>query len=293
MKKILTLLLLFLLLSCSTQTITKNEAIKKPEVVKQTTKSEIIDLGDNWYKITTNVKIANISPEQAKELALQKAYRLAIEKFSGIEIKTKSAYLQSFNSDELVVDNFSELTNQASAGIILEKNIVEELDKKIGNLFYKIVTVKIKVGKQKGENDPYFSISANLNDDYFKEGEEIKLEIESSKDCYLTIFSITSDGKVATIFPNQYRNNNFLKANTMFKLPNERDKEIGIKFEVNLLPNKKEDTETIKIIATKQKIDFNINNDFKTAYETLMKKLISIPRSDIEEIDLQYFVYEK
>lgn len=289
MKKALIILMFVILTSCATQ----NNSTSKTEIINQTLQSNLIDLGDNWCQITTKVAIENISPQEAKKLSLQKAYRQAIEYFSGIEIKSQSTYLQSHNSDKLVVDNFSQLTNQASNGIVLEKNIIKESIEKTGNLLYKNITVKIKVGQQKGKSDPTFTIDANLNKDYFKEKDDLELQVTSSKDCYLTIFNIMSDGNVATIFPNKYRENNFLKANEKFNLPNANEKEFGLKFELNLLPNKQEDTEIIKIIATKYPINFKVNSNFQNAYEDLLHKLISIPKSDMEEIDLQYFIYKK
>ncbi len=289
MKKALIILMFVILTSCATQ----NNSISKTEIINQNPQSNLIDLGDNWCQITTKVAIENISPQEAKKLSLQKAYRQATEYFSGIEIKSQSTYLQSHNSDKLVVDNFSQLINQASNGIVLEKNIIKESIEKTGNLLYKNITVKIKIGQQKGKSDPTFTIDANLNKDYFKEKDDLELQVTSSKDCYLTIFNIMSDGNVATIFPNKYRENNFLKANQKFNLPNANEKEFGLKFELNLLPNKQEDTEIIKIIATKYPINFKVNSNFQNAYEDLLHKLISIPKGDMEEIDLQYFIYKK
>ncbi|MEA3500230.1 MAG: DUF4384 domain-containing protein [Candidatus Marinimicrobia bacterium] len=289
MKKTLTILMFVILTSCATQ----NNFVPKTEIINQNLQPNLIDLGNNWCQITTKIAIENISPEDAKKLALQKSYRQAIEYFSGIEVKSQTSYLQSHSLNKLVVDNFSQLTSQASDGIVLEKNIIKESIEKTGNLLYKNVTVKIKVGKQKGKSDPTFTIDASLNEDYFKEGENLELQVTSSKDCYLTIFNIMSDGNVATIFPNRYRENNFLKSNKKFNLPNKNEKEFGLEFELHLLPNKQEDTEIIKIIATKYPINFKINSDFKNAYEKLLQKLISIPKSDMEEIDLQYFIYKK
>ena len=67
-------------------------------------------------------------------------------------------------------------------------------------------------------------------------------------------------------------------------------------FPVNLLPSKTEDLEMIKIIATKQKIDFSSIYSFsaygtyQSALTDLQKWLLKIPRNEIEEIDLQYFI---
>ncbi len=290
MKKSVILFIFVIFISCSMQ----NTSVKTPEIktIKQNEKFNLIDLGDNWCQTTVKIAIENISPEKARELALQKAYKRAIEHFSGIELKSQTTYLKAYNSNKLEVDNFSQLTNQASNGIITEKEIINESIETMGNVLYKAITVKLKVGQQTGETDPYFNISANLNKEYFMEGENLELQITASKNCYITILNIMSNETVATIFPNKYRQNNFLEANQIFKLPNENEKEFGLKFQLNLLPNKTEDIETIKIIATKGKINLEINSNFENAYENLLQKLISIPKNEMTEIDLTYMIHK-
>jgi len=251
---------------------------------------QTIDLGNDYYQVTISIPIENITPEQAKEIAIQRACQMAIEQFSGIEVTGRITQIQAESNDQITMDHFSKLTNQISNGIILEKEIIEEVNINENNRTYKQVTVKLKVGKQQGEADPFFSLSANLNKSYYQNDEELIINVTPSKDCYLTIINIMSDENVATIFPNQYRKVNFVKANELFELPNEKDKKLGIKLKVHLLPDKTEDTEIIKIIATKEPVTIKINSDFNTAFEALQNWLITIPRDQIEEVDLQYFI---
>jgi len=251
---------------------------------------QISDLGNACYQVTIAIPIENITPEQAKEMAIQRACQMAIEQFSGIEVTGRTSLIQAESNNEITMDHFSKLTNQISNGIILEKEIIEETNITENNLFYKQVTIKLKVSKQKGKADPFFSLSANLNKSYFQNGEELILNVTPTKDCYLTILNIMSDENVATVFPNQYRKGNLVKANELFELPNENDKKLGIKFKVHLLQDKTEDTEIIKIIATKEPVSININSDFTTAFEALQNWLITIPRDQIVEVDLQYFI---
>lgn len=253
---------------------------------------QIINLSNDWYKVTVSVPIANITPEQAREEAIRKACQMAIEQFAGIEVTGRTSLIQTESNNEITMDHFSKLTNQISNGIILEKEILEEENITENNLLYKRVTVKLKVGKQQGESDPYFSLDANLNKTYFQEGEELFLSVTPTKDCYLTILNIMSDENVVTIFPNQYRENNFVKAGDTFELPNKTDIKQGIMFKVNLLPDKSEDAEIIKIIVTKEPVSIKINSDFNTAFVALQNWLVTIPRDQIEEIDLQYFIYK-
>ena len=256
---------------------------------------QIIDLGEGWYEVTTSVKVENITPEQAREKAIQRACQLAIEQFAGIEITGRTTLVEAESNDKITMEHFSKLSNQVSHGIILEKEIIEkrvemELHPENVTTITQVVKLKVKVGKQPSEADPYFSIDANLNKSYYQDGEELFLQVTPSKDCYLTILNIMSDENVTTIFPNQYRKDNFVKANELFELPNESDNKLGIMFKVHLLPDKLEDTEIIKIIATKEPVSIKINSDYNTAFEALQNWLVTIPRDQIEEIDLQYFI---
>jgi hypothetical protein len=159
-----------------------------------------------------------------------------------------------------------------------------------------VITIKVKVDKQKGEKDPAFQITANLNRQYYKNGEEMELSVKSSKDCYLTILNICSNDSVYVLFPNKYKKDNFIKSGELFQLPNSNDKKMGVYFPINLLPNKREDIEMIKVIATRQKIDFfsvyslSAYGTYQSALKDLQMWLLKIPRNEIEEIDLQYFI---
>jgi len=247
-------------------------------------------LGDNYFQIVIPIPIENITPEQAKEIAIETACQMAIEQFSGIEVKGRTSLIEAESNDKITMNHFSKLTNQISNGIILEKEIIEEKNITVDERIFKQVTVKLKVGKQQGEADSFFTLSANLNKSYYQNNEELILNVTPSKDCYLTILNIMSDENVVSVFPNSYRKNNFVKANELFKLPNDEDKKLGINFKVQLLPNKTEDTEIIKVIATKEPVTININSDFNTAFEALQNWIVTIPRDQIEEVDLQYFI---
>jgi len=255
--------------------------------------AEIEKLPDDWYFVKVPVLIENITPEEAREKAIQIACNMAIEEFVGIEVTGRTSLIQAESNNAITMDHFSKLTNQTSCGIILEKEIIEEENITQNKHIYKILTLKVKVGKQIGEDDPYFTLEASLNKDYYQDGDQLFLEVIPSKDCYITVLNIMSDENVATLFPNEFRKANFVKANEMFILPDENDRNLGIKFVVGLLPEKEEDSEIIKIIATKEPLSFSINSDYKTALESLQNWLVKIPRNEVEEVDLQYFIIGK
>ncbi len=297
MKYIILILIIIIIFGCSVNQQIKS--IKQEDdltIFKDNSINELIDLGDNWFQVTESIIIENITPEKAKEMAVQKACKRAIEYFSGVEISGRMSNIQAENNNQIIIDNFSSITKQTSQGIIIEKEILEDKILSKENQLIKVVTIKVKVDKQKGEKDPSFQITTNLNREYFKDGEEMELSVKSSKDCYLTILNICSNDSVYVLFPNKYRNDNFIKSGELFQLPNSNDKKIGVYFPVNLLPNKNEDFEMIKVIATKQKIDFSsvyyfsAYGTYQSALIDLHNWLLKIPRNDIEEVDLQYFI---
>lgn len=297
MKKILILIpLLISLFACSQNKTIISEQPQKIETIYQTEKSEIKDLGNGWFEVTGTAIIQNITPEEAKDIATQKACKKAIEYYSGVEISGRTLNLQAESNEKILLDNFLQLINQTSQGIILEKEVLNEEIKTDGNILKKVVALKVKVGQQKGEKDPYFDLTASLNREYFKENENLELTVTPTRDCYLTVFNICSNDSVYIIFPNQYRKDNFVTAGEEFKLPDENDKKIGLSFPVYLLPGKEEDTEIIKIIATKKPMKFTSFQSFsaygtyQSAITELLKQIIKIPRCEIEEFDLEYFI---
>lgn len=288
--------LMLCIMSCSSSKPVMTQ--KQPDIMSiyESKGDEIKDLGNGWFEVVGKAIIQNITPEEAEELAVFNACRDAIQYYSGVEISERTLDLLAESQKKIVLAHFSSLSTQTTNGIILEKNLIHKEIKIDGQNLVKVVVLKVKVGKQKGKKDPYFTVTANLNRDIFKEGEELELSVQSSKDCYITVFNICSDDSVFVLFPNQYRQDNFIKAGELFKLPNENDRATGLSFPSRLLEGKDKDVEMIKILATKKNMSLLASNTLSAygTYELALKKLlnwlIKIPRSEIEEIDIQYFI---
>ncbi|MBW1717903.1 MAG: DUF4384 domain-containing protein [Deltaproteobacteria bacterium] len=270
----------------------------KPELISihKTDKEVIKDLGNGWFEVLGRAIIQNISPEEAERKAIVNACRDAIEYYSGVEISQRTLDLQAETQRKVLLNNFSALITQTTNGIILEKDIIHKSIKTDGNNLVAVVLLRVKVGKQKGKKDPYFNVSARLNRDTFKEGEQIELTVQSTKDCYITVLNICSNDKVYVLLPNKYRQNNFIKTGELFRLPNEGDKRMGLSFQARLLEGKDEDVEMIKVLATKANMSFALSpvhssyGTYEMALKKLLNRLIKIPRGEIEEVDIQYFI---
>lgn len=266
--------------------------------IYETKGDTIKDLGNGWFEVTGTAVIQNITPEEAEEKAIRNACRDAIQYYCGVEISERSLDIQAARHGKVILDHFSSLISQTTQGIILEKHLLQNEIRTDGKNFVKLVVLKVQVGKQESKKDPYFHLTAHLNKDSdpFKDGEKLELTAQSSKDCYITVLNICSDDAVYVLFPNQYRDNNFLKAGDIFTLPSKEDKMMGLSFPVTLANGKKNDIEMIKVLATKEDISlieshaYSPYGTYKMALNKLVNWLIQIPRSEIEEVDLQYFV---
>jgi len=254
--------------------------------------STVKKISNTIYEITEIVNIINITPEKAQEIAILKACQKAIEQCSGIEVSGRVSSIQAGNRDNIHIDHFSRMINQSTQGIILSKEILVNKTIIEDDIIKKVVKLRITVGKQTGSKDYEFNINAELNNEYFKEGDLLELWVSSSIGCYITILNITSDEKVITLFPNKYHTENYLNADEKLFFPNDADKLIGLELKVNLLPDHNEDTEIIKIIATKNPINININSNYEKALDSLYKLIVDIPRNEIEELDLEYYIYK-
>ena len=252
----------------------------------------IKDLGKGWYEATAYVEYhEDITKAQAKEKAINRALKKIIEFYSGVEVSSTSLSILAETNLEMDLDHFSQLTSTMSSGMILEKEILE--GKLIGSDFY-TVTLKAKVGKLEGENDPLFKLEADLNRESYQNGDEMIINISSSKDCFVYVFNILSDETVSALLPNEYLEDNFLPKGSSLRVPPEKGK--ITKFRVDLPEGKSQATEMILVLGikadkdTKSK-DFDLNiGDYKMALTQLMEFIMGFPRERVEQVNLPYVI---
>jgi len=266
-----------------------------PQIINYDVREELIELGGDWYQVTARKEIEDtITPEKARELAINKARKKAIEYACGVSVASSSLRIQSESSYTSLIDYFGQISSLISQGMITEEEIISQRSYIENEEFFEEITVKVKVEKQKGVKDPYFDINAKLNKEHFTEGEKLELNLIPSQDCYMTILCIYSDQRVGLLLPNDYTDN-FAKANKTYYYPH---KDANYSIKLSLLPDKKEDTEMIMLIATKEFYNFTVFDklsEYNTLESTLIdisKKLVNIPRNEMEINYLQYYIYK-
>ena len=214
-----------------------------------------------------------ISKNDACQLAKERAKLKALEKVLG----------QTISSDEM--ENCSEVDGKTSC----ERNQfflssfngditgIKELNKEVttekisSGEEISICKIKIRSNVKKSTNtlDASFDFNVKLNQKNFRDGEQLKIDIELNKPFYLTVFQVLpyekKDYQVYKLFPNDLEPNNYLKDNS-FKLPQNAKYQI----EFPNVSNKNSIDEYLVFVATEKDIKwlekYTKMEDLKSAY---------------------------
>ena len=263
-------------------------------------------LNCQWIETTGEAAVENITPEEARQLALNRARIKAIEGVSDVHVHA----ITLVKNLSLAADFIQTL----SSGYVLGEKDIEWSSKayqeKKDSLPLTIYTVKLKscVAPTK-TGDPYFKIKGELNRLVFIAGEDAKIKATCTKDCYLTIINLTADDKAKVLLPNEYEPSPLIRGGETYNFPAG-----GLGLEMYPLAGHKKDSEVFILIATKERFDlllktpssqssvakgFNLDNetDRKLGKDILPKDLytalLSIPADNRAEEILAYEVVTK
>ena len=252
-----------------------------------------------WVTCTGDAAIQNISSEEAKTIALRNARLDAIEQVCGVSLQAETMVMDFQTAGDFI--------HSISYG-----QVVEEKDKNWDTitlpaenpndppiLIYKI-TMQAKVVSREEKPDPAFKINLKLNRTTYQSGDEVIFNIKTTQDCYLTILNLAANDSVYILFPNKFVEDNFFEKNSSIQIPNKKNREQGFHIRVKTLPGFNKNSEVVKVIATKQRIDFiekiDLSKTFspigtpKMALTKLARWLSQIPVSERTEASAVYTV---
>lgn len=240
-----------------------------------------------WKETTGEAAVENITAEEARQLALNRARNKAVEEIAGVKVQGSS-----------LVKNFTlaaDFIQAMSAGYILEEKAVkwetgtyQERPEAAPLTTYK-VTLKSCVASV-AAGDPYFRIKAELNRPVFIRGEEARITASCTKDCFLTILNLTADNKITLLLPNKHEPSVPLKANETYTFPAE-----GLALEMHTIPGHSKDTEAFLVIATKEKFDLLrlLKKGEEIPKKEFYRAILSLPADTRAEEMVVYEVRER
>jgi len=200
------------------------------------------------------ISMANITPEQARQRAIQQARLNSIERQCGVNLQAETMVKDFVLSGDFV--------HSVSYGQVISEKLVKEwveIDQPAidqpPHLTY-VVEIKIEVLCEFGQPDPSFRITLKANKSTFVTGEEMILNISATQDCYLTVINYSADDKIYFLVPSKIFIENKLTANVPQELPSALMRQQGVHFRMNTMPGQSQSSEVIQVIATKRKINF-------------------------------------
>ncbi|MBC8233815.1 DUF4384 domain-containing protein [bacterium] len=268
----------------------------------------------------------DMTTDEAQGIALKQARNNAIARRCGRAISAQTLQLKSETQQDFH-ESFIQLSQSTVYGKIVDEK--EPIWKPVENVQFRpgeppiplyCVSLRAKVAKEEGKTDPSFQVTLKLNNGKvtFLEGDEMVLYITPTKDCYITVFNVLSDGTVLILFPPKGLPSSEAKGHKQqvapgrkrFSIPSEAERQQGVRFRVGLLPGKKKDTEYVRVVATKDDIPFLPKDTeaftpeiailkgkvvlptYKSALEEINRWLVSIPL-DGRTFDMQQYEIRK
>jgi len=230
---------------------------------------------------------------QAKAKALNNAIKNALLEAVGFEITSNDfdyqaeAYGSNVNYSSGIV---SRLVTLSSRGILVKKEIIKDECGSKDNQFYCFVKIRAHVKPLNLERRGDFKISIAqvqrvdkknpVRNIVFQDNDEIRVRTKVNKTSYINIFSVSQDGMITKLFPNDYFEGEAVPANKEFIFPDDTQRTLGLKLRVKTPEKLSRAVESILIIATKEKVDFLSDKTIETPTITdLMQELSKLDPS--------------
>jgi len=212
---------------------------------------------------------ADVSPNQAKKVALNEAKTNALRK-AGIE-ESIASYQDLFSSES--GEKFDQYFNSAIQteinGVLKSYEIVNDTMYCVSKsqIVYEVI-IDACVIKYDTKPDAQFSASVTGLKTAYMNGDKLSFNLEVTRDCYLTIFNM-ADSSVSVLFPNNYEERILLKSKQTYEFPFKN----GIKYP----------------LRTKSKIESNRLIFVFTKKELPLIKLMK--KEDLKMEDIFEFIY--
>jgi hypothetical protein len=167
-----------------------------------------------WVKVTgKHIHLGNFSPNESCKIATEKAKKKAITETLGIKVSSDVISRCSEVDGEFDCERNQLSLFELNGNIIGERNKNEDDGVNDDGIRFCEVTLEANVVPIKKNNDPSFFFDVKFNQEIFRTGEKLEIEINTSKRMYMAIFQWLPYGEkkynvITKIFPNKNFNKN-------------------------------------------------------------------------------------
>ena len=201
--------------------------------------------------------IANITPEQAREKAVEQAKAEALRR-AGVEEWVQSFdFLQKREENNKFEEFFHSLTSVQAMGSVVDWSVLKEnkrLDES-GTLLYE-VTLDATVVLYKTRPDPEFHLAVNGVHPVYRNEENLSFQITPGKDGFLKIFLMDDARAVSMLYPNEHEKVAEMRGKTPYVFPQSPH------FNYEAYTNKSEETNYLFFVYTRKDIPYNGTDNF-------------------------------
>ena len=210
--------------------------------------------GCTWVEAKASVTFGqNDTKHQAMAQAVSEARAKAIEGFLGVKVQDRFMNFQQESSLKGQVGLTESLLRVTQLGRILKEVLIVHGPLDAGDCLACRYAAHIRacVVPLTDHSDKGFKVDVTLNRTRFVDGDEGLIQVTTTRDAYLYIYSVDVDWNAAMLFPNDFAPDNRMKAGQAFMFPSEDLKRRGVKVKARLPAGATVSAEMIRVIASK------------------------------------------
>jgi hypothetical protein len=222
--------------------------------------------------------------DEGTKIVIDKAKKEILE-YKGAKVTASLFNLKLY--DRLNDNSIYQASIQSRAeGYITEFQIITKAKKLVAGGDYTriIIYAKAKYEKIKGNTDPAFNLTVQLNKRLFITGDQMEITINSSQEGFITVYSFDKDGKAFPLFPNSFNQNNKIRAKSAFMLPTKLEKDASASYHMFLAEGVSDSLEFVRVIVTAEPFSM-------TGIETIddfPARFVNMKRNQFEYVDIGY-----
>ncbi len=198
------------------------------------------------------------TPAQGRAMSRNNARRNALELAVGVKVHGSTVLYNSSLISDLVVT--------ATKGLIVNEEIIEDGPKVKGDQIYHYCKLRAYVKPINMEKSGSLRIvraevvragsDRSLKYPAFQDNDEIQVHVRVNEASYINIFSVSQDGMITQLYPNQYFKSALSAADKTMVFPDDIQRAIGLKLRVRTPGKLSKALESVLIIATKENVKF-------------------------------------
>lgn len=230
---------------------------------------------------------------QVRAIALNNARRRALEDAVGVAVRATSVLY----NHELV----SDLILISTKGLIVKEEPLESGTRPDGSQLSYYTKIRAHIKPLNLERRGSFKIvkaevyrvggTTKPPAPVFHEDDELQIRLMASESVFLHVFSVSQDGRLYKILPNEFSPNEKLPAGAELVIPDESLRNRGVRLRVKVPPKAAQALESVLLLATKSKQNFLLGKvPEETTITDLMQELSEIDPSEWTDKTLGYEV---